>query len=398
MRGLVPACLAALLAGRAGAQVLTDKYPFYHTSSALTDEASSLAASCSGLSLSAEADGAASVPVARLSALGGSGEQGQELKVVMVFGEHARELISPETGLAWLKKLCGPEGPQLRQQTSFVMVLNANPAGRAMVEGGEYCTRTNENAVDLNRNYGFHWQPEHAEDDETGVGSKQGQPVESFSSGSAAFSEPETRIVARLIKETRPDIFLDVHSGTKGLFMPNSWTTEPLPNVADREHMRSVLEEVNSKDCPECMVGPVAETVGYLAPGASADYAYSAGVPFSYIWEIYADAEDAEEDAADHRAFLAKKKGASLLQEKAARARKHQRHRQLTHGSDFGADMPSWAAGEEAVLAPMEKETKQHCFVQFNPITKDMYESTLSRWTNAFVTLCDTVRRARGSA
>ena len=33
------------------------------------------------------------------------------------------------------------------------------------------------------------------------------------------------------------------------------------------------------------------------------------GVPFSYICEIYADAEDAEEDAADHRAFLAKKKG-----------------------------------------------------------------------------------------
>ena len=40
---------------------------------------------------------------------------------------------------------------------------------------------------------------------------------------------------------------------------------------------RVASQEVNSKDCPECMVGPVAETVGYLAPGASADYAYSAG-------------------------------------------------------------------------------------------------------------------------
>merc|ERR1719313_25299 len=94
-----------LLAGSANARArqgdavdaITGKYPFYHTSSALADEASSLAASCSGLSVTSEADGSISVPVARLAALDGNGaDQKQELKVVMVFGEHARELISPE--------------------------------------------------------------------------------------------------------------------------------------------------------------------------------------------------------------------------------------------------------------------------------------------------------------
>lgn len=369
--------------------VLTGKYPFYHTSSMLQDEASSLASSCSGLTLSSETDGDASVPVARLGALG----SGKELKIVMVFGEHARELISPETGLAWLRKLCSEEGAQLRQQTSFVMVLNANPVGRAKVEGGEYCTRTNENGVDLNRNYGFHWKAEHADDDESGVGSKQGVPVEAFSSGSGAFSEPETRIVARLINQTKPDVFLDVHSGTKGLFMPYDWTTDPIENEADRSHMKSVLQEVNSKDCPECMVGDCAETVGYLAPGSSADYAYSQGIKYSFIWEIYADAEDAQEDAAAQNAFLARKKAStSLIQES-------RRNGVLASGADVNSgDVPAWAAGEEAVLAPMEKEAKFHCLLQFNPLTKDEYDSTVLRWTNAFTTLTAAVRQLQGAA
>jgi hypothetical protein len=419
MRGLAAVFAMALMLGSVdgvarlthGTQetvdALTGKYPFYHTSSSLADEAASLAASCSGLSVSSETDGGASVPVAHLTALGQDGANaGQELKVLMVFGEHARELISPETGLAWLRKLCGTEGSTLRQKTSFVMVLNANPQGRSMVEGGEYCTRTNENGVDLNRNYGFHWVAEHPEDDETGVGTKAGQPVEAFSSGSGAFSEPETRIVKRLINQTRPDIFLDVHSGTKGLFMPYDWTTDPIPNESDRQHMKSVLQEVNAKDCPECMVGDCAETVGYLAPGSSADYAYSEGVPFSFIWEIYADAADAEQDAADQRAFLAKKKTDTSLLQQAVRRKmlghtsssSISKNSALLVGTDFGADVPSWAAGDEAVLAPMEQETKQRCLLQFNPLTQAEYDSTVSRWTNAFVTLCDAVRRVKGSA
>lgn len=412
MRGLLgtaAALLASSADGRAGllrhgqaAEGLLEKYSFYHTSSALVDEASSLAASCSGLSLSSEADGSASVPVARLAALGADSDGHRPLEVLMVFGEHARELISPETGLGFLRRLCSAEGSQLRQQTSFRMVLNANPQGRAMVEGGEYCTRTNENGVDLNRNYGFHWKAEHPDDDETGVGSKQGKPVEAFSSGSGPFSEPETRIVARLINETRPDIFLDVHSGTKGLFMPYDWTTDPIPNESDRQHMKAVLQAVNSKDCPECMVGDCAETVGYLAPGSSADYAYSQGVPFSFIWEIYADAADAREDAADQQAFLARKKKASLLDGSSLLQRFSRDHAQTRgtkrlQAADDG-DLPSWAAGDEAALVPMELEAKNNCLSQFNPVTQADYDSTVLRWSQAFVTMCDEVRRLRGAS
>jgi hypothetical protein len=133
MRRLLSVAAAALLSssaeGRSGlaqrthgdvaAGALTEKYPFYHTSASLVDEANSLAANCSGLSISSPEDSGASVPVAHLAALGGDAEgQSRELKVMMVFGEHARELISPETGFAWLQKLCGPEGAKLREQTS----------------------------------------------------------------------------------------------------------------------------------------------------------------------------------------------------------------------------------------------------------------------------------------
>jgi hypothetical protein len=272
-------------------------------------------------------------------------------------------------------------------------VLNANPRGRSQVESGEYCTRTNENGVDLNRNYGFHWQAEREDDDEKGVGSKEGKPVEAFSSGSGPFSEPETRIIARLLNNTRPDIFVDVHSGTKGLFMPYDWTTDPIPNEDDRRNMKDVLQEVNTNDCPECMVGDCAETVGYLAPGSSADFAYSQGVKFAFIWEIYADAADAAEDARDQQAFLSRKKAATSLLQRSAGGGK------VGFGDDgAGADLPQWAMGDEAALKPMEAEAKQHCLLQFNPLTEASYQSTVSRWSKAFVTLCDAVRRVRGNS
>merc|ERR1719465_209852 len=89
--------------------------------------------------------------------------------------------------------------------------------------------------------------------------------------------------------------------------MPYDWTTDPIPDENDKRNMQAVLQEVNAHDCPECMVGDCADTVGYLSPGSSADYAYSQGVKFAFIWEVYADAADAAQDLSDQKDFLAKK-------------------------------------------------------------------------------------------
>ena len=85
-------------------------------------------------------------------------------KVFIVFGEHARELISPETGLQLVNILCKNKNvsdkrniDDLLEKNNFALIINANPNGRRSVELGNYCKRTNENNVDLNRNWNSHW-------------------------------------------------------------------------------------------------------------------------------------------------------------------------------------------------------------------------------------------------
>ena len=38
------------------------------------------------------------------------------------------------------------------------VIVNGNPTSRAKVEDGDTCLRTNENGVDLNRNWDSYWQ------------------------------------------------------------------------------------------------------------------------------------------------------------------------------------------------------------------------------------------------
>lgn len=71
-------------------------------------------------------------------------------KAFIIFGEHAREMISVETGLHFLKKVCS-DGLDVKLK----MIINMNPGSRKYVEKGHYCLRENLNGVDLNRNYGF---------------------------------------------------------------------------------------------------------------------------------------------------------------------------------------------------------------------------------------------------
>ncbi len=86
-------------------------------------------------------------------------------KIFYLFGEHPRELISSETGLNLAKTLCGVQENfsftninNLLQNNIIQFVINANPLGRLEVEKGDFCKRTNEHGVDLNRNWDDHWQ------------------------------------------------------------------------------------------------------------------------------------------------------------------------------------------------------------------------------------------------
>lgn len=60
-------------------------------------------------------------------------------KAFIVFGEHARELISPETGLHFIKQLCSGSDDNealkaVRDNYEVRMILNANPLSRQKAE------------------------------------------------------------------------------------------------------------------------------------------------------------------------------------------------------------------------------------------------------------------------
>ena len=140
-----------------------DSFPFYHTSDELQSELSRLAGSCSGFSVETKSkstpESQVDVDIVTMKKPGSTPKN----KMYFLFGEHARELISPESGIYFLKSLCGETETSdylqgVLDDTEFRVVLNGNPHSRRKVEGGDYCLRVNENGVDLNRNWDEKWE------------------------------------------------------------------------------------------------------------------------------------------------------------------------------------------------------------------------------------------------
>lgn len=234
---------------------------------------------------------------------------------MLLFGEHARELVSPETALALAEALCllDPNTVELAAevlgQYEVVLVPLANPVGHQQVFDGEFCKRTNENGVDLNRNWASHWRPAgayggtHARTrrgatDTLGCTRALARCSDSevlspeTNSGTAPFSEPETVALRALMDDVRPFFFTTVHSGTLGMYSPFAYSTSLPPN---HDAMLSVLEAVNPEVC-NCPVGAAGKQVGYLCPGTCLDYAYERdGARFAFAVEIFSGEEAAAE-------------------------------------------------------------------------------------------------------
>ena len=95
-----------------------------------------------------------------------------------------------------------------------MIVINGNPISRKKVEEGDWCLRTNENGVDVNRNWSYEWKSEDCS------GESETCP------GDAPFTEPEPTETKDLLHEFGADIFITIHSGTLGLFTPWAYSTE----------------------------------------------------------------------------------------------------------------------------------------------------------------------------
>jgi hypothetical protein len=304
---------SSMLAVRSGSKRSGSRLgTYYHTTKEIYDEVHKLAKSCSIIKIGwerTEADGKQkSLMTIRVNYEPEKFPNKKE-RALLFFGEHARELISPETGLEFLRRICNPslretklknvDAPirSILEKTEFLIFPNANPTGRRITEKGDYCNRVNDNGVDLNRNWGEHWSAENNYADTY--------------PGDRAWSEAETVILATAAIRYKPTIFISVHSGSLHMLSPfaykastggepaSSRTAEDPPNTdfspvpkdalagTGLKPVLRVLDHVNQDFC-RCVVGAAGKELGYLSPGTCLDYIYNrVGTRYAFALEIY---------------------------------------------------------------------------------------------------------------
>jgi len=173
--------------------------------------------------------------------------------VLFIGGVHARELVNPDTLVAWAFDLCDAYtnntdltyGPKVYEAATIQLLVEAldifvfplvNPDGRIFVQSpaGDPWWRKNRSAnpgqpcrgVDINRNYDFLWS--------SGIGTSAASCSDVFK-GAAAFSEPETRNVRSLLTNyPNIDCMMDVHSFSQLVLYPwgddENQSTDPAMN------------------------------------------------------------------------------------------------------------------------------------------------------------------------
>lgn len=287
-------------------------------------------------------------------------------KVMLVAGEHAREMISAETALGVVQELCSGSSTALkaRKNTEYLIVVNANPRSRKLVEAGATCLRTNPDGVDTNRNWDDNFHSAH---EESNINTNP---------GSTAFSEPETRILKKLAEDYKPHTFLDVHSGTLGLYLPNALVNKD--HYA--KHVESFISNINDENC-KCPLGIANIEVGYQTSGSSLDYIYDkVGANFAMAMEVWAQPEALPEL---REKWSSQKK---LLKEKPS-------FLQTDPKKNF-----NFIATEQAIEQALQGASKEDCFAYFNPTSEVMYKKTVSKWTNTLIELSITGRKIPASS
>lgn len=347
-------------------------YPFYHGTDDIHDDLLSLATRCPGMTVESKTGssgdgGSRSIDVVTIKAPGASPVN----KNFLLFGEHARELISPESGLHFIKSLCGETGlkdkaAEVLKDSEFQIVVNGNPESRKKVEQGDFCLRVNPDGVDLNRNWDEEWQ-----------GAAILDPADT-NPGPKPFSEPETKIFKELVTAYKPTNFLTVHSGTKGMYMPWAYDMQHLA-TRNQPAMMQILKDLDSEHC-QCPFGAAGKEVGYSCPGTCLDWVYDKlQTKYAFAFEIYAN---------PLMDFMLKDRWAKKMKTGGLGAF-YQTHSHLGHRhfhdvfekcpSDF-VQLHSESHGQN-----LDGMSPTECFGNFNPGSKDEFESVLNNWSAAYL-------------
>mmetsp|Transcript_105742 Transcript_105742/g.341075 ORF Transcript_105742/g.341075 Transcript_105742/m.341075 type:complete len:432 (+) Transcript_105742:101-1396(+) len=361
---------------------LKEQWPWYHSEEELRASFQDLAKACQGAELS----------ISTLSRVNGAEAAGQEVQLdvlrvrrqgaqprvkgLFVFGEHAREVVTSEAALTLVQALCGQgqasqHASPVLDSAEFVLVPNANPLGRKLVERGYYCKRTNEDGVDLNRNWS-------EEDRDTSV------PMgDEMYPGPNGFSEPETQLLKDLVDQEQPDIYLSVHSGAYLLGTPYGYDGNAL-SASERADMMHVLGPISNKYCSgQCPYGNLAQLIHYQNPGCDIDYVYKTlHTPYVFTWEIYVGEPFRDRYIDEARMLQASRdqQGATSLAQRGRRRLRGQAR----------------AVAELGMESPEAQEDIGSCMDQFNPQSEADTVSIVQNWAGAFLDLATAVSVRKG--
>jgi len=270
----------------------------YHSTKKLLENLAVLASSCSSplnvQTVNTTEDG---WPIK--SATIGSGST----KVLLSFGIHGREYMTSQIAMNFMEQLCGTDSDKTKilKDVTFTMLPIFNPSGRARTDSsvGMRTTlnepdcgdrRKNANLVDLNRNFDWDWDDDAASSTDSGSTSYRGQGPN---------SEVEAQTLEVLAGVVKPDMYIDIHTGTLAMYAPwnhnMSGTCGEATCTAGNDDGLRVLETVQNDvgwtgakatwEKPRAGVGGI---ISYLASGTAADYMYAKHNPrYAFIWETY---------------------------------------------------------------------------------------------------------------
>jgi hypothetical protein len=271
-------------------------------------------------------------------------------------------MIGTEIALNFVKALCGntlaKDMEEAKKETEFLVVINANPGSRALVENGEYCRRVSPDNVDINRNFDVQW-------DKADKGDADTNP------GKSAFDQPESRILKQLMAHFQPHAYLDLHSGFKGMFFPNQVANDKALSTK----LQRLVAPVDESTC-NCPLGVANEAVGYHTAGSALDYSFSVlNVPFAMAVEV----------------FIGKRKDAKELEDR-WNAQKKDLLKPIMTGSSF---LENGIAADTVIpmsLIESGDQTEQspeaiNCLNTFNPTNKLKFTEIIDKWTNALAQL-----------
>jgi hypothetical protein len=353
------------------ARTMKAMFPYYHTSAEIRKKAELLSRDCGhAMKMETISEGGVDIDVVHVRAPKSTPVN----KVFILFGEHSRELISPESAIRLLEVICGKVGVDrdtlsvgnILLESEFQLVLNGNPKSRNRVEDGEYCLRANPNGVDLNRNWDEKWTEKDAMGSQTNPGPRP-------------FSEPETKIFKSLVEKYEPTTFLTVHSGTRGMYMPYAYDMDHEAQF-NAPLMLSVLKDLDKNHC-QCPYGAAGKEVGYPCPGTCLDWVYNKlKTPYVYAFEIYTSAD---RDADLKQRWQEKsKEGLNLLQNGGHLGHQHFGELFSNHTSDF-------VQRQQHIEAAKGDE----CFSMFNPDTEIVYNKTVQNWAEAYLEMAAMVAK-----